>query len=580
MRTRLQKMLVFLLLLLPIEALSQALVVEDYYAAAGSGFGAGQYLNVAIASDTSSAAFKAGTRVYVLHKNGVYAWNASLDFQAGSTVTLRAAYGEQGHYDPTIYYYPTATGGGAPPGQMTQLSSNTTLRMTHLMISGYNEQVDSLLKLANTAGLRTLSTSSNTRIYIDSCIWKTVAGQIIRTEGPAAVIMVTNSIFADMGHPTSNFGAGKFIDARNVRIDTMIIQNCTFVNLYDRLIRHYQASSANSIRNLVFDHNTVLNDFAYHGFLSLGTVDTSGSGTLQITNNLLIDHFALGMDTAAVRQVEFSDPAENDPVNSLPRMAWVLINKNNSAQWNIQKNYFASSDSGKAILALGPPNDTIYAGPFYHKQGPPYLTWNMNKVLASQGKDTVNTFTTVNVIKPTKAPALPSAFLRWVLNKKMDNKNKPTLNVSPIWNWSLDFDRHRLEYYFDTLNCSYTASIDLGHAATDGSQIGSKQWAFKGVVSNVENIGTEVPRHFALDQNFPNPFNPSTTLQYSITTSSHVVLEVFNVLGQSVARLVDERLAPGIYRTILDASHMSSGVYLYRLKAGDFVQTKRMVLMK
>jgi hypothetical protein len=162
----------------------------------------------------------------------------------------------------------------------------------------------------------------------------------------------------------------------------------------------------------------------------------------------------------------------------------------------------------------------------------------------------------------------------------MDNKNKPTLNVSPIWNWSLDFDRHRLEYYFDTLNCSYTASIDLGHAATDGSQIGSKQWAFKGVVSNVENIGTEVPRHFALDQNFPNPFNPSTTLQYSITTSSHVVLEVFNVLGQSVARLVDERLAPGIYRTILDASHMSSGVYLYRLKAGDFVQTKRMVLMK
>jgi hypothetical protein len=771
-------MFVFLLLLLPIEAMSQALVVEDYYAAAGSGFGAGQYLNVAIASDTSSAAFKAGTRVYVLHKNGVYAWNASLDFQAGSTVTLRAAYGEQGHYDPTIYYYPTATGGGAPPGQMTQLSSNTTLRMTHLMISGYNEQVDSLLKLANTAGLRTLSTSSNTRIYIDSCIWKTIAGQIIRTEGPAAVIRVTNSIFADMGHPTSNFGAGKFIDARNVRIDTMFIQNCTFVNLYDRVIRHYQATSANSIRNLVFDHNTVLYDMSYHGFMSLGTVDTLGTGTLQITNNLLVDHFALGMDTAAVRQVEFSDPGELDPVNNLPRMAWILTNKNSSAKWNIQKNYYASSDSGKAMLALGPPNDAFYAGPYYHKQGPPYLTWNMNAVLASQGKDTVNTFTPVDIIKPTNTPGLMTELIRWVLNKSLDNKNKPTLNVSPIWNWTYDLHRHKLEYYFDTLDCSYTASIDLGHAATDGSQIGSTRWAFKGVTGNVAGpasvtwnlilpdsanpsttvgnvtgqpisgknfyvrsfsgtpngpLGTtnmrwwpstdggvtgatwgpetaevpdryiqlavapnagnsfivdslsfwtlgggtsgmrlnlyystdptfatktklnpgdtaiylnnsgsvtvcqqfafgigktvnssqtfyfriypwytgaasnskyvytqlavikgstkpaatgiasdagSIPTKIELNQNYPNPFNPSTTLQFALSKSGQVRLEVFNLLGQRVATLVNEVLSAGGYHVNFDASALSSGVYLYRLTTGDFVQTKKMVLMK
>ena len=270
MRTRLYKFFVLLLLLLPIKALSQDLVVEDYYAP--SGFGANQYLNVAIASDTSSAAFKAGTRVYVLHKNGLYAWNASLDFAAGSKVTFRAAYGETGRYDPTIYFFPTATGGGAPPGQMTQMSTNMTLKMTHIMVSGYNELVDSLLKLSNTMMVRTLSTSSNTRLYIDSCIMKTIAGQIIRTEGPAAVVQITNSTFADMGHPTSNFGAGKFIDARNVRIDTMIIKNCTFVNLYDRVIRHYQATSPNSIRNFIFDHNTVL----YLHVLSRFLVDGNG----------------------------------------------------------------------------------------------------------------------------------------------------------------------------------------------------------------------------------------------------------------------------------------------------------------
>ncbi len=577
MGTKVYRLSVFLLLLLPMKALSQDLVVEDYFAT--SGFGAGRYLNAVIAGDTSSDAFKAGTRVYVLHKDGIYAWNATLDYQPGSTVTFRAAYGEAGHYDPSIYFFPTATGGGAVPGQMSQLASNVKFRLTHIMVSGYYEFVDSLLKYSNTMMLRTLSNSTNTRIYIDSCIMKTIAGQIIRTEGPVTVVKVTNSIFADMGHPTSNFGAGKFIDARNVKIDTMIIQNCTFVNLYDRVIRHYQATSANSIRNLIFDHNTILYSMSYHGFLSLGTVDTSGNGTLQITNNLLVDHFALGEDTAYIRQVEFSDPGENDPVNKLPRMTWVLTNKNNNAKWDIQKNYYASSDSGKAMLALGPPNDTIYAGPFYHRQGPPYLTWNMNTVLASQGKDTVTTFIPVNTIKPTATPGLMTELIRWALNKNLDKKNKPTLNTYAIWNWTYDFHRHRLEYYSDTLDCSYIASIDLSHAATDGSQIGDKRWAFKGV-TDVERTNGQVPVSFALSQNYPNPFNPSTTLEYSISKNSHVVLEVFNVLGQSVARLIDGELTPGTYKTTFDASRLSSGVYLYRLKAGDFVQTLKMVLVK
>jgi hypothetical protein len=407
---------------------------------------------------------------------------------------------------------------------------------------------------------------------------KTIAGQIIRTEGPVTVLKVTNSVFADMGHPTSNFGAGKFIDARNVRIDTMIIQNCTFVNLYDRMIRHYQATSANSIRNFVFDHNTVMNSMSYHGFLSLGTVDSSGNGTLQITNNLLVDHFALGMDTAYVRQVEFGDPGELDPVNKLPRMAWVLTNKNNGAKWNIQKNYFASSSDGKAILALGPPNDTLYAGPYYHTQGPPYLTWNMNSVLASQGKDTVNTFTPVNSIRFTKSPGLMTELIRWVLDRKLDNKNKPTLNTSSIWNWTYDFKRRKLEYYSDTLDCSYTASIDLGHAATDGSQIGATRWAFKGVTA-VQSTG-EVPRAFSLDQNYPNPFNPTTTITYRISSLSHVTLKVYDVLGRAIATLVEARVQPGTYQTAFDASYLSSGIYFYRLQAGDFVQARKMVLMK
>jgi hypothetical protein len=570
-------MFMVLLLVFPLKALAQDLVIEDYYASLG--FGAGQYLNAVIAGDTASAPFKAGTRVYVLHRDGIYAWNATLDYQPNSKATFRAAYGETGkHYDPTIYFYPTATGGGAPPGQMSQLATGVTLKMTHIMISGYNETVDSLLAKSNTMMLRTLSTSSNTSIYIDSCIMKTIAGQIIRTEGPVKAVKVTNSIFADMGHPTSNFGAGKFIDARNVRIDTMFIQNCTFVNLYDRVIRHYQATSANCLVNFIFDHNTVLYDMAYHGFLSLGTVDSSGTGTLQITNNLFIDHFALGADTARTRQTEFGDPGELDPVNNLPRMAWVLTNKNDAAKWNIQKNYYASSDSGKAILALGPPNDAIYAGPFYHSMGP-FLTWNMNKVLASQGKDTLNTFIQTTIV-PTKTPGLMTELIRWVLDRSLDNKGKPTLNVTANWNWTLDFHRHKLEYYYDTLDCSYKAGVNLATAGTDGKIIGDTRWTFKGMTTGVQPATNQVPGEFALKQNYPNPFNPKTKIALSVPRVSDVKLEVFDVLGRRVATLVDETKQVGEYAIDFDASNLGSGVYICRLSSRDIMLSQKMLLMK
>lgn len=529
--------LILLLLTLPVTARSQDLVIEDYYAT--SGFGAGQFLNAVIASDTSSAEFKAGTRVYVLHKDGVYAVNAAFTFSAGVNVSFRAEYGGTGHYDPTVYFFPAPPSATNPPGQMLNLSGNSTLKMTHIMVTGYEESIDTLLKYSNTMILRTLSTGTNNRIIIDSCIMKTIAGQIIRTEGATSYIKITNSIFADMGHPTSNFGAGKFIDLRNVRADTVMIQNCTFVNLYDRVIRHYQATSANCIKNFIFDHNTVINDMSYHGFLSLGTVDSSGTGTLQITNNLLIDHFALGEDTAYVRQVEFSDPAENDPTNNLPRMTWVMTNKNNAAVWNIQNNYYTSTDSGAAMLALGPPNDAVYAGPYYHRQGPPFLTWNMNALLASQGKDTVKTFIPISQVHLTKAPALMTDLIRWVLNKSLDNKNKPTLNVSPIWNWTYDFERHHVEYYFDTLNCSYTADINLSAAGTDGKVIGDPRWSFNGVIAPQEPVSSIANARKDANSDLI-PDNLGDTLQvYGVVTSPNLSASVTSYFIQDAGAGID-----------------------------------------
>ncbi|MEW6049537.1 MAG: CHAP domain-containing protein [Candidatus Zixiibacteriota bacterium] len=90
----------------------------------------------------------------------------------------------------------------------------------------------------------------------------------------------------------------------------------------------------------------------------------------------------------------------------------------------------------------------------------------------------------------------------------------------------------------------------------------------------------QLPVTFALNQNYPNPFNPVTVIAYSLPAATHVTLDVFNILGQKVATLVDAAQPAGDHQVTWDASANSSGVYLYRITMGDAVETKKMLLLK
>ena len=88
------------------------------------------------------------------------------------------------------------------------------------------------------------------------------------------------------------------------------------------------------------------------------------------------------------------------------------------------------------------------------------------------------------------------------------------------------------------------------------------------------------PIDYSLSQNYPNPFNPSTTISYSIPNDGNVTLKVYDVLGNEVASLVDEQKQSGSFDVNFNASALSSGVYYYQIKAGEFTSTKKLVLMK
>jgi hypothetical protein len=83
-----------------------------------------------------------------------------------------------------------------------------------------------------------------------------------------------------------------------------------------------------------------------------------------------------------------------------------------------------------------------------------------------------------------------------------------------------------------------------------------------------------------LDQNYPNPFNPNTVIKYSIPEVSKVMLKLYNLLGEEMATLVNEEKVAGYYKVEFNAATLPSGVYFYQLRAGDFVQTKKMLLLK
>jgi hypothetical protein len=89
-----------------------------------------------------------------------------------------------------------------------------------------------------------------------------------------------------------------------------------------------------------------------------------------------------------------------------------------------------------------------------------------------------------------------------------------------------------------------------------------------------------LPTKFGLDQNYPNPFNPSTEIRFALPQDSRVSLKVYNSLGQEVQTLIDGETPAGYHTARFDAGRIASGVYFYRLQAGNFIETRKMMLVK
>ncbi|MGD8306741.1 MAG: YCF48-related protein, partial [Ignavibacteria bacterium] len=177
----------------------------------------------------------------------------------------------------------------------------------------------------------------------------------------------------------------------------------------------------------------------------------------------------------------------------------------------------------------------------------------------------------------------PSSFAYWTTNISfISEANGWAWSRSDIYNttdsgrtWIKSNGIYRISFIFN--GGLYMINENLGWA------VGSNGYIFKFTSDSVTSVNFTdliLPTKHFLSQNYPNPFNPTTTIKYQVPQNSFIILKVYDILGKEVATLVDEEKPAGFYNLELDASSLASGIYFYRLQAGSFIETKKMILVK
>jgi hypothetical protein len=425
-------------------------------------------------------------------------------------------------------------------------------------------------------------------LTVDGVVWANTRNRFVRAQSALRALFLTNSTWVNSGYngPNGgNLGVGKAIDLRDGSIDSLVIRNCTFANYTDRILRH--RGSTGPIRTMIFDHNTIINAFSYHGMFALGQVE----GKIQITNNLFVDNFVAGGDTSdVVRQSEFDESGEVYGSNGQPEMFWVFTEPNGDPEFIIENNVYVVSpeveqfyqtfgdgmgDDGNPDNGTDGDNDIVDAGT-------PLTDFILDRIDNDAAAFVEGNFELAN------RPASMVNLGEWY--RTDTGRTKATETFDPATD---DYDRRTLSYYLDSgdFDASYPTSVPAYTAATGECPTGDLRW-FPSDFDRCNNVSIAnedgpgiVEDVVRLFPTAPNPTRGATTLTYALANPAEVEVTAVNVLGQTVARLAESQMQTAGTHTLrwdgIGASGpLATGLYIVRLQAGDAVVTSRMTVVR
>ncbi|HXX65104.1 MAG TPA: T9SS type A sorting domain-containing protein [Bacteroidota bacterium] len=513
-------------------------------------------LNNVIQGDTLSNGARAHpNRVYRLYRDSIYYFNAPINV----TFPLTIIADSESHRPPVIA--PAINPDNSSPSKFLNIYSGThNLTLRYLYLTGVRpDQVTLGSKFNDCIDFSSDSTVSIVR----NCVFESYGGALDLNSGNYNKFFVYDNVFRNMMHPTSWFKGEAFLSVGGFTTDSVVmINNTMFCN------NAYAKASVDYTLYTRFEHNTIflncvnpLNDF----------VMTSA----EYKNNIFYGTCANAQENAEIQQYYFENsisPSSTfsfDSLNTGPshipvtESNRVITVQNNSVYWPAKLKAFWLTPLMDTLI---PPVflNVRTAGMFANKSFYPYFKIG--------GNDTTND------------PGFPAGVLGQVDSLiKFASLIRLGTQTNPgfLWNYNPNGNLFAPVWPLPE-NLAYS-NTTMQHQGTDGYALGDLNWfpsqRAAWLLTGVATRAT-APESFSLAQNYPNPFNPSTTIQYALSKAQNVQLKVYNLLGQEVATLVDGRMAAGFHSVQFNAARLASGVYIYKIVAGDFVSAKKMILLK
>ncbi len=347
-------------------------------------------------------------------------------------------------------------------------------------------------------------------------------------------------------------------------------------------------SNSNSLlKDVVFIRYSILNTGLVSDTLEKVNFSIYTDGDIGEYNDDLI-----GCDTSLNSSFTYNNPNEDDKEwgNNSPALFISLL------QGPIKK----SSESDVAFIKFGPNIGELTL--------PGYKNLRMSSHTTPRNDDAFNPITTEQGIRNLSEGFTSNGIIVDPCNFQFGIvKNSDCTEVNPFywfsgnpvnqtgWLYKEPYDQTNITTVgpfrlIKNQSQDIIVAYSVGHGSTALSSISAGREKVKYIheeyqknfstIVGVKDEPQEIVKDFSLSQNYPNPFNPNTIIEYQVSSSKKVSLKVYDILGREISTLVNEVKAPGTYEVQFDASYLASGVYFYRLTAGEFVQTRKMMVIK
>jgi len=414
----------------------------------------------------------------------------------------------------------TTLSDGTSISPMISAKANFTLK--GVFLNGVNTlgvPVDRVLRVQN----------DSITVTVDSCQVNVSSQSFVRVDNTHVRIHLKDCRVSNIYSDWSN---ARGIDNRGVVIDTLTVEGCSFCRIGYRVYR-----DGGGILNYAYiNHNT---------FTEIGSSIFAFANALNVTytNNLAVNCEFLGQGVSSQGRL-----LSMTPLPGTGQTAYIAHNVFYADTAALFTAYHTSSDT------------TVFA---------PWFSDTLLAFISNAGTESTNIGSPVTFAMPPND--VPNAIkldsiVRWYWrNPNVNTNDASILNVDSI---------HLVNLAYNTDAAAYTWG-------SDGKPVGATEWFGLTSTGVTHDAVTSGPARFSLENNYPNPFNPTTTIRYSLSKTGQVTLAIFDIFGREIQRLADGTQSAGSYRAVFDAHSLASGIYFYRLMVnGNVIEAKKMLLLK